>query len=185
MSGNQQGMFLPERNSRQDWFGIVIAVPEPWVSQIMDARLALGDKAAEKVPPHITIMPPQAVDVSLKEDIFEHLRSVAARHRPFRVTVRGAKSFQPISPVVYLDVVEGANACADLAEDVRFGPLDYSPRFPYHPHITLAHGVNQAALDEALALGSDFEASWMVTGFRLDKVDRSGNYASAALFNFS
>ncbi len=178
-------MFLPSRQESEDWLGVVIAVPEPWVSLITEARLALGDEAAAQVPAHITVMPPLAVPAAKKEAVFEHLRAVAKRHRPFRVTVRGTGSFLPVSPVVYLRVDEGARQCADLADEVRVGPLDYEPRFPYHPHVTLAHGVTPTALEAAKQLGKNFEASWVVPGFRLDKVEENGAYTSAALFNFS
>ena len=178
-------MFLPDRNAHEDWLGVVIAVPEPWVSQITEARLALGDRAAESVPPHVTIMPPQAVAACKKEEIFTHLEKVASRHRPFRITIDGTGTFMPASPVVYLNVTDGADECGELAEDVRFGPLDYSPRFPYHPHITIAQGLPEQKLLEACAVGRDFKATWMVTGFRLDKGDATGSYNSTALFNFS
>lgn len=177
-------MFLPKRNESEQWLGVVIAIPEPWVSELTEMRLTLGDKAAERVPPHITVMPPQAVASDKKEQVFSHLEKVASRHRPFRVSVQGPGTFMPVSPVVYLNLAEGGPQCTELAEDVRFGPLDYTPRFPYHPHITIAQGLHEEKLFEAMKLGEGFNASWTVTGFRLDKVDATGSYHSTALFNF-
>ncbi len=178
-------MFLPARDDTQDWLGVVVAVPEPWVSQITEARLALGDPAAANVPAHVTIMPPLAVPQDDREVVFDHLRKVAKRHNPFKITVRGSGSFLPVSPVVFLNVVGGARECADLADDVRSGPLEYNLRFPYHAHITLAQGVSEPRLDAALKLGEGFEASWVVPGFRLDKLEADGSYTSVALFDFS
>lgn len=178
-------MFLPTRDDTEDWMGVVVAVPEPWVSQITEARLALGDEAAANVPAHITIMPPLAVCVDDREAVFEHLRAVAKRHTPFKITIRGSGSFLPVSPVVFLNVEDGARECEDLADDVRSGPLEYKLRFPYHAHITLAHGLSEARLDAALELGRGFEASWTVPGFRLDKLEADGSYTSVALFDFS
>ena len=178
-------MFLPTRDESEDWLGVVIAVPEPWLSRISEARLALGDEAWASVPAHITIMPPLAVPIDQREAVFEHLALVAKRHHPFRVTVRGTGSFLPVSPVVFLSVEEGSRQCEDLADDVRSGPLQYDLRFPYHAHITLAQGLDEPQLETALALGQDFEATWMVPGFRLDRLDASGSYNSAALFDFS
>ncbi len=178
-------MFLPTRDETQDWLGVVVAVPEPWVSQITEARLALGDSAATNVPAHVTIMPPLAVAQKDRESVFEHLRKVAKRHRPFKITVRGSGSFLPVSPVVFLNVAGGARDCEDLADDIRSGPLEYNLRFPYHAHITLAQGVSERRLDAALELGKGFEASWVVPGFRLDKLEADGSYTSVALFDFS
>lgn len=178
-------MFLPDRGANEEWLGVIIAVPEPWVSQITEARLALGDQLAAKVPAHVTIMPPIAVPFHQREEVFEHLGRVAKAHGPFRIKIDGTGTFMPVSPVAFLNITEGARECAELAEDVRSGPLDYSLRFPYHPHITIGHNLPENTLKTALQLGKDFEASWMVHGFRLDRVGEDGSYTSAALFDFS
>lgn len=182
---NGDTMFLPSRSSSEEWLGVVIAVPEPWVSLITETRLKLGDECAAKVPAHITIMPPLAVPSADREAVFDHLAAVAKRHHPFRITVRGTGTFLPTSPVVYLDIAKGARQCADLADDVRCGPLEYELRFPYHAHITLAQNLPEDRLRAAAESGKDFEASWMVPGFRLDRVEADGAYTSAALFDFS
>ena len=79
---------------------------------------------------------------------------------------------------------EGAADCVDLAEEIRSGPLDHDTRFPYHPHVTLAQDVDDVTLDLALDIGTTIEASWIVPGFRLDRIDPSGIYSSMALFDF-
>ena len=177
-------MYLPARNDSEEWFGIVIAIPEPWLSEITKMRLDLGDSAAEQVPPHVTIMPPIALPSDDREQIVEHLRKVVRDHRPFRISLQGSGTFMPVSPVVYLNVDKGASQCSALAEDVRSGPLDYRLRFPYHPHVTLAHNVPEDLLQRGLEDGADFEASWMVSGVRLDRIERNGSYVSAAIFDF-
>lgn len=91
-------MFLPTRCEDEDWLGVLIAVPEPWVSQITEARLALGDKAAAQIPAHITLIPPIAVKSDEREAVFAHLRLVVKRHHPFRISIRGTDTFMPISP---------------------------------------------------------------------------------------
>ena len=83
-----------------------------------------------------------------------------------------------------MTLTEGANACTDIAEEIRSGPLDHEARFPYHPHVTLAQDVDDVALDLALDIGATVEASWIVPGFRLDRIYPSGIYASIALFDF-
>lgn len=178
-------MFLPERGEHEEWLGIVIAVPEPWNTVVTNIRTAIGDPMAAKVPPHVTVMPPLAVPAELREEVFEHLRLVATQNRPFRISLGSANTFEPVSPVAYLQVLQGATQCEQLAEDVRSGPLDYALRFPYHPHVTLAQNLPRPALTKALELGHNFEASWMVQGFRVDRVDSDGSYVSTAIFDFS
>ncbi|MCD4549776.1 MULTISPECIES: 2'-5' RNA ligase family protein [unclassified Schaalia] len=176
-------MFLQPLSPGEEWLGVVIAIPEPWVSELTQARLSFGDKLGASVPAHITLMPPLAISSDEREEVIRHLRSVAQKHRPFRLTLQGAGSFQPESPVVFAHVAEGASECAMLAEDIRSGPLDHQLRFPYHPHATLAQGVNEDALTRAFEYGQSIHASWLVPGFRLDRVDASGTYSSLALFD--
>ena len=177
-------MFLPQRLPGQDWLGVVIAIPEPWVSELTDLRLRLGDLQGSRVPAHITLMPPVPVATESRGEVIEHLSAIARRSRPFRVALRGADCFRPLSPVAFLNLAEGGRACSDLAESIRSGPLDYEPRFPYHPHVTLVQGVGDPVLDLAIDIGSSFEASWVVPGFRLDRLDPSGAYSSMAIFDF-
>lgn len=162
----------------------MIAVPEPWVSEITDLRLALGDEQAAQVPAHVTLLPPVPVAPCDRTRIIRHLRAVARRQVPFRISIGGGGSFRPVTSVAYIDVREGADVCAHLAEDVRCGPLDQELRFPYHPHVTLAQEVDDEPLRRAQVLAQRFHASWIVPGFRLDRVDASGRYSSMALFDF-
>ena len=93
-------MYLPQRLPGQEWLGVVIALPEPWVSVLTDIRVSLGDDQGTKVPAHITILPPTAVDMERREEVIEHLRSVAQRYTPFRVTLGDNRNFRPVSHVV-------------------------------------------------------------------------------------
>lgn len=178
-------MFLPEKTESQIWVGVVIAVPEPWVSQLSEMRQALGDPQGASVPPHITLVPPLAIEADDREAVITHLQTVAQHFPPFRIRLGKVESFYPISPVVYLALDEGAAACAALADEIRGGPLNYKPRFPYHPHVTLLQGswdCDVPAVQEAVA---DLDAHWQVSGYRLDRVSESGTYSSAAIFNFA
>ncbi|WP_455158712.1 2'-5' RNA ligase family protein [Schaalia cardiffensis] len=177
-------MFLPHRSPGQDWLGVLIAIPEPWVTQLTELRLSLGDLQGSRVPAHITILPPTPFPTGERPEVIRHLREVAKHHTPFRVTLKGSDSFRPLSQVAFLSLSEGAAECANLADEVRTGPLDIEQRFPYHPHVTLAQDVDDPALDLALDLGANFEASWLVPGFRLDRVDENGMYSTMALFDF-
>ena len=177
-------MFLPSRENGEEWLGVVIAVPEPWISIITDLRLSLGDPLAEKVPAHITLMPPTAVPACRRAQVLRHLHECARAQTPFKVSLSGSGTFMPVSPVVYLNVDKGASHCAQVAEDIRSGPLDYPLRFPYHPHVTLAQGLPPQELERGLSLGAGIEASWMVPGIRLDRVTEDGSYVSTAIFDF-
>ena len=84
-----------------------------------------------------------------------HLTEVAAAGRPFTMRLSGTDTFRPLSPVVFVRVVEGAEACMWLQQRVRDpeGPVARELQFPYHPHVTVAHGIDEAAMDRAQDLG--------------------------------
>ena len=146
--------------------GVAIAIPEPWATELHDYRTALGDPTADGVPTHITLIPPVDVEGGL-EEIEAHLERAAQRHAVFRVHLRGTGTFRPVSPVVFIGLVEGISQCEQLAEEVRGGPLDLDLHFPYHPHVTVAHHLGDAELDRAFDDLAGFECSFDVLDFHL------------------
>jgi len=147
--------------------GVSIAVPDPHGTALQDFRVSVGDTSARHIPSHITMVPPAEVDEASLSDIDEHLRGVAAEHEPFRVRLRGTGTFRPVSPVVFVGVVEGIAGCEMLAAAARSGPLAVDVGFPYHPHVTVAHDVADDQLDRAFSELADYDASFEVREFWL------------------
>ncbi|MBA2772478.1 MAG: 2'-5' RNA ligase family protein [Nocardioidaceae bacterium] len=146
--------------------GVAIAIPEPWAGVLQQYRASFGDPAADVIPTHLTLVPPTPV-LAPQSELDAHLCDVASRHAPFRLRLRGTATFRPVSPVVFVAVSEGISSCELLAEAARRGALEQEPAFPYHPHVTVAHHLDEAALDYAYATLRDFEASFEVTEFHL------------------
>ena len=147
--------------------GVAVAIPEPWATQLQDYRTRLGDATATMIPTHITLVPPTLVDAAVIDDIEAHLASVASTVDAFQVHLRGTGTFRPVSPVVFVAVVEGISSCEQLAAAVRQGPLDVDLSFPYHPHVTIAHDLPEPLLDRAFAELADFECTFEVDDFHL------------------
>ncbi|GKQ40910.1 2'-5' RNA ligase family protein [Streptomyces sp. A012304] len=149
--------------------GVSIAVPEPHGSLLQERRTGFGDAAAHGIPTHVTLLPPTEIDHSDLPAVEAHLTEVAAAGRPFPMRLSGTGTFRPLSPVVYVRIAEGAAACTWLQKQVRDadGPLDRELQFPYHPHVTVAHGIDDAAMDRAYEELADYEAQWSCTGFAL------------------
>jgi 2'-5' RNA ligase len=145
--------------------GVAISIPEPWATQLQDYRTAIGDTTATKIPTHITLVPPTEVDDVTA--IEEHLASVAPSSEAFRIHLRGTGTFRPVSPVVFVTVVEGISQCELLAATVRTGPLASEPEFPYHPHVTIAHHLDDASLDQAFDDLAGFDCAFEVAEFHL------------------
>lgn len=149
--------------------GVSIAVPEPHGSRLQRLRTGFGDAIAHGIPTHVTLLPPTEVDEGDLAAIETHLGEVAVTGRPFCMRLLGTGTFRPLSPVVFVRIVEGAEICTRLQERIRdaSGPVARELRFPYHPHVTVAHGIEEAAMDRALEELADYEARWPCTGFAL------------------
>ncbi|HET6625605.1 MAG TPA: 2'-5' RNA ligase family protein [Nocardioidaceae bacterium] len=147
--------------------GVAIAVPEPWGAQLQDYRKALGDRTAEGIPTHITLMPPYEMEPAEQPVVEQHLAQASAQNSSFKVHLRGTGTFRPISPVVFVVVVEGISQCEQLAFSVRRGPLACDLQFPYHPHVTVAHHLDDDRLDKAFNELADFECEFEADHFSL------------------
>ena len=147
--------------------GVAFGLPEPYNRELQGWRDRLGDPNAHRIVPHITLLPPTEVHSQRLPDIEEHLRKVAADEEPFEIQLRGSATFLPVSPVVFVPMVLGIAACERIEAKVRSGPLQRDLRFPYHPHVTVAHDLPAEALDRAFAALSGYEAAFGVRGFTL------------------
>jgi 2'-5' RNA ligase len=157
--------------------GVSVAVPDPWGAELQDYRVGLGDTAAAGIPTHITLLPPLDVDDVLLPVIHEHLAEAAAGSRPFDVHLRGTGTFRPVSPVVFVNLVRGIAGCEQLASAVRRGPLAIDAQFPYHPHVTVAHHLDEPLLDQAFDDMERFECRFTAEHFSLYVHDDSTGWS--------
>ncbi|MGP3982038.1 2'-5' RNA ligase family protein [Streptomyces sp. KR80] len=156
--------------------GVSIAVPEPYGSMLQERRAGFGDPAAYGIPTHVTLLPPTEVDASILPTFRHHLTRVAAAGRPFRMRLAGTGTFRPLSPVVFVKLAEGIRECTELQERVRSGPVQRELQFPYHPHVTVAHGIAEDAMDRAYEELSDYAACWSAAGFALYEQGDDGHW---------
>jgi 2'-5' RNA ligase len=164
--------------------GVSLAVPEPYGRLLQESRAGFGDPAAYAIPTHVTLMPPTVVDLADLPGFGRHLGEVAAQGRPFVMRLHGTDTFRPLSPVVYVRVTEGGPECAELQERIRSGPVVRELQFPYHPHVTIAHGIGEAAMDRARADLAEFGAAWTASGFALYEQGADGVWRMRRNFPF-
>lgn len=131
-----------------------------------DYRRALSGQPPQ-TPAHITLVPPTEVDDESMAGVVAHVERIARASSPFGVRIRGTGTFRPVSPVVFVGVVAGISGCEALAARARSGPLHSAPSFPYHPHVTIAHGLPDELLDRAFDEQAGFDAAWTAAGFTL------------------
>lgn len=154
--------------------GIAIGVPEPWATQIRTARESFGDPQANAIPTHVTLIAPAEVPMQMLNSIDAHLHAVAAKSMPIRIQLRGTATFRPVSPVVFLSVVDGIAGCEKLEKAVRRGPLLRRRRFPYHPHVTLVHNMPEDVLDHAFEEYANYSAIFVADCITLYQQELDG-----------
>ena len=96
--------------------GVAVAIPEPWASELQDYRTSVGDATATMIPTHITLVPPTDLDDGTLAEVEKHLAVAAEQVPSFTVHLRGTGTFRPVSPVVFVTLVQGISQC-ELLED--------------------------------------------------------------------
>jgi len=146
---------------------VSIAVPAPYAGELQRLRASFGDPSARSIPTHVTLLSPTEIADEDSSEIHEHLQRVADMEQPFTMLLRSTGTFRPISPVVFVQVAGGISACERIEQAIRTGPLKRNVQFYYHPHVTIAHNVDDEAMDRAFNELAPFECSFQVSAFDL------------------
>ena len=144
-------------------FGVAIAVPEPYGSVLRERRASFGDPLADTVPSHITLLPPAPLGSDEIDCLASRIEPVAAATAPFDVVLRGTGTFRPVSPVVFVAVSQGISETELLADGLRASVGAAQAAFPFHPHVTVAHHLDDAGLDRAYDELAGFECAFTAT----------------------
>lgn len=171
-------------SSDQATVGVAIPIPEPHATVLTGWRRRVGDAQAELIWPHVTLLPPTPIALGDLPKIEQHLSEAAAEGTSFVMHLLGTGTFRPTSPVVFIQVARGVADCEKLERLIRTGPLLRELDFPYHPHVTVAHEVSDAALDLAYDGLADFVARFAVDTFTLfERSDVDGRWHRRRAFS--
>lgn len=135
--------------------GVVLPVPPPLVDEVRGLQRGLGGRAAGRLPPHLTLVPPVNADAAAATDI---VRAAAGLVPTLRLRLGPAATFWPTTPVLYLAVTGELDLLARLRAAVLRGPLDRPITHPFVPHVTLAEDLHVDRLRAAVAALADFGA---------------------------
>lgn len=131
---------------------VALVPPDPLRSQLRALRELLGRTDHERVPPHLTLVPPVNLAASTVGDALRTVREAAVAASPFDLVLGPAASFAPRNPTVHL----AADAPAELLRlrrRLRRGPLDRPDQHDFVPHVTLLHrGVDAQPVEAARVL---------------------------------
>ncbi|MCW2492970.1 MAG: hypothetical protein QOH56_1025 [Pseudonocardiales bacterium] len=165
--------------------GVAVAIPEPHASVLAEWRRRVGDPEANRIPTHVTLLPPTEFDADALPKIEDHLEWAAEQVGPFVMRLSGTGTFRPVSQVVFVQVSTGIAECELLERAVRQEPIVREVEFPYHPHVTVAHDIADSALDEAFESLRDFVAQFKVECFVMFSQDEDRTWHRHREFTLS
>jgi len=145
--GNTSGDHAPGDGSGRaiEFFALVAYLPEALSEFLSALRHDLDPRFCGK--PHLTILPPRPLKFPWDEAWAELRPAIAASPR-VAVELGDVETFAA-SQVVYLALRKGHAAVQTLHQQLNSGCAGCGEAWPYHPHITLAHGSTGENLVDA------------------------------------
>jgi 2'-5' RNA ligase/predicted N-acetyltransferase YhbS len=138
--------------------GVALLVPQPAAGEIDTLRRAVGADDVDRLPTHLTLVPPVNVREDELDDAIGRLRDAAEHARPFALRLGPPATFLPINPVLYLDVGGEVAAVDAIRNRVFRPPLERPLTWPFQPHVTLLDGGDPGRVRAAV----DALAGWTV-----------------------
>lgn len=138
--------------------GVALLVPGRAAAEVDGLRRALGDGGLDRVPAHLTLVPPVNVAEDRLGDALAVVRAAAAatgRAGPLRLELGPAVTFHPVTPVVYLAVGGDLDRLHALRDAVFRPPLERPLTHPFVPHVTLVEDLAPERIPAALAALAD------------------------------
>ncbi len=163
-------------------FGVSIPIPEPHGPQLQAKRAEFNDPMAHAIPAHVTLLGPMELSDAELPLLVEHLARIGRRTAPFSMVLRGTGTFRPVSDVVFVQVAQGISGCEQLEQQIRVDRWAQELAFPYHPHVTVAHGVSGPDLNRAFDELADYRAAFDVEQFWLYEQGSDGSWSALRPF---
>lgn len=155
-----------------DSLGVIISMPSTLAAELSAWRESFGGPEAAAIPAHITLVSGRAAGSWM--EAADYVREVARSAAPFKISLRGTGTFMPISPVVFLNLVEGVQECVELHEQLLAGPVEHLLEFDFHPHLTVAHDLDIESMALAEIEMADFSADFLVSSIGLYDYSHGG-----------
>jgi 2'-5' RNA ligase len=147
-----------------------LLVPEPYAGEIDGLRRAMGE-SLERVPPHLTLVPPVNVREEDVDAAFAVVRRAAANIAPITVTLGPPVTFHPVNPVVYLEVGGDVASVRALRDAVFVEPLARSLTYDFVPHVTIVDNTTPERIEAAMIALADYRIEVTFESVHLLKED--------------
>jgi 2'-5' RNA ligase/GNAT superfamily N-acetyltransferase len=145
--------------------GVALLIPAPVAVEVDALRRAVGEPDVERVPAHITLVPP----VNVREDEIDAavavLQAAAARTPPLGLTLGPVTTFAPVSPTLHLAVGGDVDGLRRLRDAVFVPPLERKLTHDFVPHVTLVEQSDR--IDESIGVLAGYTAEVVLTSVHL------------------
>jgi 2'-5' RNA ligase len=139
--------------------GVALLLPDSVAAEVDGLRRGLGDSSRQRIPPHLTLVPP----VNVREDqlgtALTVLREAAAAAPPvMTLTLGPPRTFLPVNPVLYLAVDGDRDALGRLRDRVFVPPFERPLSWPFVPHVTIADEAAPDRIEAAMTALASYVA---------------------------
>jgi 2'-5' RNA ligase len=142
--------------ARVNCFALVTYVPDPLGRFLDELRVSIEPRSLAPRA-HVTILPPRVLTEGVSpEEVWREIETELRRWDGFPIRI-GTPEVFPATNVVYLAINGGWDRLQQLHLRLNRGAAMFAEPFPYHPHITLAQGLDEA---EAKRVRDAAEVAW-------------------------
>jgi 2'-5' RNA ligase len=138
----------PESAEPINQYAVVSYIPGKLGDFITDLRQELVNGCTARS--HVTILPPRPL-VAAAELAEADLRIRSSAFPAFEMDIPRIRVFKETS-VIFAEVVRGRECFSEMHNALNTGVLGYVEPFDYHPHVTLAQGLDPAIVAECYEL---------------------------------
>ena len=137
-------MLGPDPTDRINSFAVVAYLRGPLAEFIDSLRSELVAGCESRA--HVTILPPRPVN-SEADDAADLITRRVTDFAAFQIEATRIRIF-PITQVIYADIGGGTHELHDLHRLLNVDSLFFEEPFEYHPHLTLAQGLQAEEVQE-------------------------------------
>ena len=133
---------------RLNVFALVIYIPDPLGAFLDNLRRELVPHYNPHA--HVSVLPPRPLSVDW-QTASKQVQALAENWPPFDVEATEVAIF-PTTEVIYIEVGAGAPELRGMHSAMNRDALASCEPYPYHPHITLAQGIQTSDVPAAYEL---------------------------------
>lgn len=142
-------------------------------AEVNGLRRALGSSQLQRIPPHITLVPPTNVSATDDASVMRIVVDAAAVRAPFEVELGPPATFSDNRSVLFLSVRDGQAALEGVREELLKGPFADRREVgrEFVPHVTLYSGREPKEAETLLEALASFRESTTIGDIALLQQD--------------